>query len=107
MEKKPSKASRIIEAIMTKDKAKIKKALQKKGVLKWISLEVDYEKRTYTYKDIVYSKDQMKSIIEELEKTFDLNIIILQYGEKPSDIEEDFTSFLGSQEEAKTLGLDL
>ncbi len=106
MEKKPSKASRIIEAIMTKDKAKIKKALQKKGIVKWISLKVDYEKRTYTYKGIVYSKDQMKSIIEEEEKTFDLHVILLQYGEKPSDIEEDFTSFLGSQKDTKTLGAD-
>ena len=87
-----------MNAILSKDKLKLKKVIQKCKPEKWVSLEVNYEDRTIKYKDQFITREMIKAILAEIEKDYELKLIVLSFGPDPKPNDE-YWDFIENEKE--------
>ena len=89
--KKESKKEQLIEAILSKDKDKLKEALQKGKPDKWITVVLDHCKQTIEYQKRLITKEEFEAIIKQEEKDHCVKLVVMNFNrDKEGCIEEDW-----------------
>lgn len=89
--KKESKKDQLIEAILSKDKGKLKEALQKGKPDKWMTIVLDHSKHTIEYKNRLITKEEFEAIVEEEEKDHCVKLVVMNFNrDKEGCIEEEW-----------------
>jgi len=102
MKNRSNKKKELIKALASRDKEKLKSALAINLPEKWITIELDNNAKTIKYLNKVVSEVEMKAIIEEEEKSYNLKIVLMSFDRHDDDSLEDNWFFLDNCEQSLT-----
>ena len=93
-----NKKKELIQAIASRNMDKLKKALALNKPEKWICIVRDHETKTLKYLGNVIPEHEMKSILVEEEKEFNVHLTVMNFNKKEDGCREENWSFLDSSE---------
>lgn len=104
---KNSRNELLKEAILSRDKLKLKKALQKAKPEKWIVIKFDCNEGTIKYNDEFVSKEQMKAIIKEEEEAYEVKIITTRFASDNGEMCNELMDFIMHDDSKEVTGIDI
>jgi len=93
-----SKRNDLIGAILSRDKDKLKKVLQENKPEKWLCIEMDYEKKILKANTKVMTEEEIKKLINEMEKDFCLKLVVMKFNKVNDGSRDENWTFLDSPE---------
>lgn len=93
-----NKKKELILAIASKNMDKLKKALAINKPEKWVCIVRDHETKTLKYLGKIIPEDEMKAILEEEEKEFNVKLTIMNFNRDKDKCREENWSFLDNSE---------
>ena len=98
MKNSNSKRNDLIGAILSRDKDKLKKVLQEGKPEKWLCIEMDYEKKILKADSKVMTEEEIKKLINEIEKDFCLKLVVMKFNKLKDGSRVENWTFLDSPE---------
>ena len=88
MSNKQNRKKKLIEALASKDKDKLRKALSINKPDKWICFEINHNKKLIKYENRIISEDKMKLMLEEACKESQIHLVVMNIDRREGGISE-------------------
>ena len=88
-----NKKKELIQALMSKDKGKVKKALSLSLPEKWMTIVVNHNKNTIEYQNKMVTESEMKSILEEYSKEYQVKLVVMYQNRTEEGLEETWSFY--------------
>lgn len=98
MKSSNSKRNDLIEAILSRDKDKLKKILQEGKPEKWICIEMDYESRVITADKKTVNEEEVIEMLKENEKDYCVKLIVMEINKQEDGSRVENWTFLNNPE---------
>ena len=98
MKNDKSKRNDLIDAILSRDREKLKKALQQGKPEKWVCIQMDHEKKELKVENKLMTKEDVRTMIAALEKDFCVKLILMEYNRQEDGSRDEYWTFLDSPE---------
>lgn len=98
MNKVKSKRNDLIEAILSRDKKKLKVVLQEGKPEKWVTIELDHKAGTISMGKNIYTKTEIDEAFNEIEKDHCLKLVVFHLNKEEDGTREEFIQLMGRAE---------
>lgn len=83
----------LIQALLSKDKDRLKKALSVSLPSKLMTVDLDHQDKTITYLGKIVSKEEFEEILNEAAKEFQVKLVVMNYFQNEDQLDNRSNCF--------------